>query len=176
MYDLELTIIVVSYNTRDTTLECIRSVLEHVSCESYEILVFDNASTDGSAMALRERFGGRLKLIESTENLGFARGNNLAAAQARGRRLLLLNPDTVVLEQAIDNLLTFAHANPECRIWGGRTVFADGTLNPTSCWGAATLWSIFCFATGLTKCAQSRLFNSEGYGGWKRDPERSVDI
>ena len=173
--DLEITIIVVSYNTREMTVECIYSVLKQTTAIRYEVIVVDNASTDGSADAIRANFPS-IKLIASTENFGFARANNLAAMQARGRRILLLNPDTIVLDHAIDRLHKFADENPECRIWGGRTVFADGSLNPQSCWRRMTLWSLFCNATGLNLLKGSSLFNSEGYGGWKRDTVRAVDI
>jgi len=173
--DMELTIVIVSYNTCNMTLECIDSVLKQTSTIRYEIIVVDNASTDGSAEAIRTKFP-KIKLIASTENLGFAYANNLAATYARGERLLLLNPDTIILDHAIDELSKFAVENPHCLIWGGRTVFADGTLNPGSCWGRMTLWSIFCNAVGLSLQKDSMLFNPEGYGGWKRDSVRPVDI
>jgi N-acetylglucosaminyl-diphospho-decaprenol L-rhamnosyltransferase len=174
--ELDLTIIVVSYNTRVMTIDCIRSVVNQTSTARYEIIVLDNASTDGSVEAIRTNFP-NINLIISTENLGFARANNVAATHARGRRILLLNPDTVILDHAIDRLLEFAVANPGCRIWGGRTVFADGNLNPGSCWGHATLWSIFCYAMGLTRLFKnSEFFNPEGYGAWKRDTVRAVAI
>jgi GT2 family glycosyltransferase len=173
--DPDVSIVIVSYQTRDMTLACIRSVIEQTSTTSYEIIVLDNASTDGSADAIRSQFP-TLTLIASDENLGFARANNVAAARARGRRLLLLNPDTVVLDQAIDRLQAFASKHPDHGIWGGRTVFGDGTLNPASCWRRATLWSVFCRTFGLTQFRNSPLFNWEGYGGWGRDTEREVDI
>jgi hypothetical protein len=170
----DISIIIVSYNTRVMTVECIRSVLAQTARTSCEIIVLDNASSDGSVEAIRVSFP-QIELIASLENLGFARANNVAAARAHGRRLLLLNPDTVILNQAIDRLHEFAQANTHCRIWGGRTVFADGSLNPSSCWRDATLWSIFCIAAGLTKF-KAGFFNPEGYGGWKRDSVRAVDI
>lgn len=171
----DLTIVIVSYQTCEMTLECIRSVIAQTVDTSYELIVLDNASTDGSAAAIRRSFPA-IKLIASDRNLGFARANNVAAAQARGRRLLLLNPDTVILDHAIDRLQEFAAAHPACGIWGGRTVFADGSLNPASCWRRATLWSVFCHAVGLARFHSSPLFNWEGYGGWARDTERDVDV
>ena len=173
--NLDVTIIIVSYNTREMTVECIRSILKQTLSVRYEVIVVDNSSTDGSAEAIRNNFPS-IKLIPSPENLGFARANNLAAMHARGRRLLLLNPDTVIMDHAIDRLDAFARSNPTCRIWGGRTVFADGSLNPQSCWRRMTLWSLFCNATGFNTLKQNSLFNSEGYGGWKRDTVRAVDI
>ena len=139
--DVDVTIIIISYNTREMTVECIQSILKQTSSIRYEVIVVDNASMDGSVEAIRARFSD-VKLIPSLENLGFARANNLAAMHARGRRLLLLNPDTIILDHAIDRLHEFALSNPKCRIWGGRTVFADGSLNPASCWRRMTLWSL----------------------------------
>src|SRR5215472_1412413 len=169
-YELDLTIIIVSYNTRQKTIDCIRSIRSSTASTSYEIVVVDNASTDGSAEALRAAFSD-VQLIASNENLGFASANNLAEKHARGGKLLLLNPDTVVLGQAIDNLYRFALANPDCRLWGGRSIRPDGRLE-WACRDRQTLWSVFCFAFGL-----SFLFNHpEEHRRWKRDSVRSIDI
>jgi GT2 family glycosyltransferase len=173
--DVDLTIIVVSYNTREMTLACIASVLDQTHDVDYALAVLDNASADGSAEAIAEQFP-QVSLIASPTNHGFGKGNNIAAQSANGRRILLLNPDTVVLDRGIDRLWAFAQAHPDRRIWGGRTLYADGRLNPGSCWGRASLWSLFCMTTGLTGFRDSPLFNPEGYGGWRRDSERIVDI
>src|SRR6202046_1060966 len=93
----EISIIVVSYNTREMTLECLRSVVAETRLTDYELLVVDNASSDGSAAAMSPEYPD-FELIALEENIGFARANNLAATQARGERLLLLNPATVVLD------------------------------------------------------------------------------
>ena len=173
---VDLSIIIVSFNTREMTLACLRSVFTQTTDTQYEIVVVDNNSEDGSAEAIRAEFP-TVQLLAMRENLGFAGANNLAANYTRGRKLLLLNPDTVVLDRAIDHLFAFAHQNPERGIWGGRTVFADGSLNPTSCLRRISLWTLFCFAFGLTYLApNSRIFSPENYGGWKRDTVRDVDI
>jgi GT2 family glycosyltransferase len=143
---------------------------------TFEVIVVDNASSDGSARAIEAEFP-QVRLIRSVENLGFARANNLAASVARGRYLLLLNPDTVVLARAIERLAEFAEANADAAIFGGRTVFADGSINLASCWRRPTPWSLFCVGSGLTKLfPQSDLFARESYGGWGRDSVREVDI
>ena len=82
-YELDLTIIIVSYNTRQKTIDCIRSIRSSTASTSYEIVVVDNASTDGSAEALRAAFSD-VQLIASNENLGFASANNVAEKHARG--------------------------------------------------------------------------------------------
>jgi N-acetylglucosaminyl-diphospho-decaprenol L-rhamnosyltransferase len=173
----ELSILVISYNTREMTLECLRSVFRETRTRNFEIIVLDNASTDGSPQAIAEEFGDLISLIISQDNLGFACGNNRAAGQGHGEFLLLLNPDTVVLEGAIDRLLMFARSRPDAGIWGGRTLFGNRLLNPASCWARQTLWSLFCQAIGLTSLfRRSSLFNPEGMGGWDRSGIRSVDI
>ena len=172
----ELSILVVSYRTREMTLECLRSLFRETSSPSFEVLVVDNASDDGSADAIATAFPD-VQLIASRENLGFARANNLAADHARGRRLLLLNPDTVVLDSAITRLHAFAEAHPGARLWGGRTLFADGSLNARSCAGRQSVWSILCLASGLAHLfPRSSWLNPEGLGPWRRDSVREVDL
>ncbi len=173
---LDLTIIIVSYNTREMTLACLQSVFAETRGAAFETIVVDNASTDGSAQAIHDAFP-QVRLIARSDNLGFAAANNLAAREARGEYILLLNPDTVVLRGAIDKLLTFARGRQGEAICGGRTLFADGRLNPTSCWGRPTLWSAFCRGAGLSALFRgSRWFDPEALGGWSRDSVRQVDI
>jgi GT2 family glycosyltransferase len=168
-------ILIISYNTRDMTLACLRSIIAQTHTP-HEILVLDNASTDGSVAAIAAEFPS-VPLLAETQNHGFARANNIAARRAKGEFLLLLNPDTVVLDGALDRLMAFARRAPEARIWGGRTVFADGSPNPASCWRRMDLWNLFWRASGLTGIFRnSPLFNSEAYGGWDRMSEREVDI
>ena len=171
-----VSIIVVSYNTRDMTMACLRSVIAETRDVPYEIIVVDNASSDRSAEAIAG-LGGRVQLIALTDNIGFARANNLAAREARGQYLLLLNPDTLVLDSAIDRLCMVANANPASGIWGGRTLFGDRRLDPTSVWAKMTPWSLACRALGLDAAMPaSKLFNAEALGGWNRDSMRTVDI
>jgi GT2 family glycosyltransferase len=170
-----VSILVISYNTREMTLDCLKSVVEETTAP-YELIVLDNASKDGSAAAIAAAFPD-VRLIASGENLGFARGNNVAAREARGKYLLLLNPDTLVLDRALDRIVAFAERTPQAGIWGGRTLSGDGSLNPTSVFGDMTLWSLFCRASGLAVMFPgSRLLNSEFYGDWQRDSERDVDV
>lgn len=173
----DVTIIVVSYNTREMTLECLRSIPGGVTRgETVQVVVFDNQSTDGSPEAIGREFP-QYKLVVSSQNLGFARANNQASRLTRTNLLLLLNPDTIVLPGAISKLLCFSKDNPHAGIWGGRTNFADGTINPGSCWSKQTLWSLLVQALGFTSLFRnSQIFNPEGIGGWDRRSERSVDI
>lgn len=171
-----VSIIIVSYNTRDITLACIQSVIDETKLYDFELLVIDNDSHDGSANAIRERFPD-ITLIDTKDNLGFARANNVAAKQAKGARILLLNPDTVILDGAIDKLLAYADKTPDARLWGGKAIFPDGSIN-ASCWNDMTLWSIACRATGLTWIfPKSKLLNPETIHAWDSlENDREVDI
>lgn len=170
-----ITIIIISYNTREMTLACLASVYETTSVP-FEIIVVDNASSDGSVDAITTKFP-EVRLRSEAVNHGFAAAHEIAVPLARAPWLLLLNPDTVVLDAALDKLVAFAEQLPNAKIWGGRTVYADGRLNPYSCWGRMTLWSVFCRTSGLSGLfPRSEILNSEVIGNWARDSVREVDI
>jgi N-acetylglucosaminyl-diphospho-decaprenol L-rhamnosyltransferase len=171
----DVSILIVTYRCRDAARACLES-LSSSDGVAQEIVVLDNDSDDGTVEMVRSEFPD-VRLIASAENLGFALGVNRAAEEADGEFLLLLNPDTVAHEGAVSNLLAFARAHPQHGLYGGRTLDPDGSVNPGSCWGAPTLWSLFCFATLLTTAFKhTRLFDPESLGGWKRDTVREVDI
>ena len=171
---LDLSILVVSFNTRELTLACLASVFEHTRQISFEVIVVDNASSDGSAAAVRESLPD-VAVIESGANRGFAAACNMAARRVRGEYLLLLNPDTFVRDDSISRSLEEMRRRPEVGALGVRTLYADGTLNPTSCFGATNLWGLFTDAVGLSVLfAGSSWLNPMGIGGWQRDTDREV--
>ena len=173
---VDVSVLVISFNTRELTLACLRSLVDQTKRTTLEVIVVDNASDDGSAAAIAEQFPG-IRLVRLQANVGFAAANNLAARDARGEFLLLLNPDTVVLQGAVDKLVEFARSRTEAQIVGGRTVFADGRLNAGSCWRRPTPWSVACIGLGLTSIfPNSWIFARESYGAWQRDSVREVDI
>ena len=91
--------------------------------------------------------------------------------------MLLLNPDVVVLPGAVDALLAFARQHPEHGVYGGRTLRPDGTTDPSSCWGAMSLWSLTCFAHRPEHPVPPlALFDPESLGRWERDTVREVPI
>jgi GT2 family glycosyltransferase len=172
---MDLSIAIVSFNTRELTLACLRSIVEQTRAIDYEIILVDNMSCDGSAAAVAAAFP-QVRLLCPGKNTGFAGGNNLAAPEARGEWILLLNPDTVVLDGAIQKALAFARGHQGVDIVGGRTFYGDGSLNYTSCHGRPTPWSLLCMGTGLSSVfRRSRLFNPESLGSWRRDSVRRVD-
>ena len=171
-----LSIILVSYNTVAYITRALASVYQETLENSFEVIVVDNASTDDSVAVLRQQFP-QIKLIESKQNLGFAGGVRLGVAQASGHYLLLLNPDTVILDNAIDKLVKFAQQYPNNGIWGGVTLNNDLSLNSQHAWEKPTFKNLLFSALGLSKTFnKSAFFNSANYGDWARDSIKEVDI
>lgn len=172
----DLSVIIVSFNTRDLLAACIESVYRATPDLALEVVVIDNASADGSAEMVAKTFP-TVHLIRSAENTGFGRAANLAVAQSRAPWIVLLNPDTEVHDHALERLVEFARAHPQAGLTGGRTLRPDGSLDPGSCWGDITLWSLTCFALGLsTALAHSSTFDPESLGRWDRSSIKTVDI
>ena len=125
---MDLSFIIVSWNTRSLLLDCLRSLQETVRGFSYEIFVVDNGSEDGSPEAVRREFGPSVNLIANSCNRGFARANNQALRRAKGTCVVLLNSDTVLRQNTVSGLIGFLEANPAAAMAGPRMVGGDGEL------------------------------------------------
>jgi GT2 family glycosyltransferase len=123
---MDLSVIIVNWNTRDLLCQCLDSLTRKVVGIEMEILVVDNGSSDGSVPAVRKRFPG-VRLIENRVNMGFARANNQAISLSSGDYLLLLNPDTQVKDEAIERMLSFMNAHAKAGLAGAQLVNADGS-------------------------------------------------
>jgi len=124
---MDLSIAIVNWNTREYLERCLRSIFEHPPDCEFEVIVVDNASTDGSAKLVADNFH-NVTLISNSENLGYARGNNQAIETSSGEFILLLNPDIEVKPGALDALLAFAKAHPEAAAVGCRLIHPDGRI------------------------------------------------
>ena len=123
----DLSTVVVTYNSRGVVERCLESVRAAAAGLDTEVIVVDNASIDGSADLVAERFPG-VRLIRNRGNLGFGRANNRGFELARGRYILLLNPDTRVAPDALRKLVAFADAHPRAGAVGARLEYPDGRL------------------------------------------------
>jgi GT2 family glycosyltransferase len=143
MTPLQLSIIIVNWNVRDLIRSCLRSIPREMLLRpsDYEVIVLDNASHDGSVAMLRAEFPD-LALIESPVNLGFGAGCNRAFARARGRFVLLLNPDTELIDHVIDGLLAVMQAHPRAAIVAPRLVHADRSFQRASGGALPTLANV----------------------------------
>ena len=125
-----LSIIIVSWNTRQDLLRCLDSIMSAPPTCPFEVLVFDNSSADGSAEAVATAYP-QVRLEVSPQNLGFGRANNRATSSAKGQLWLLLNPDTIVHSGAIDVLVSYLESHPKVAAVGPRLVYPDGSLQPS---------------------------------------------
>ncbi|WP_158274516.1 glycosyltransferase family 2 protein [Cellulomonas sp. WB94] len=173
----EVSVVIVTHNSPVWVERCLRALLDEARpVVSFEVVVIDSGS-GRPTVDLLERWSDRLVLRLSERNIGFAAGCSWGVQLATGARILLLNPDAVVQPRCVDALVRFLDSDPDAGLVGGRTLRPDGTVDPSSCWGAPTLWSWFCFATGLsTTFRRSRLFDPESLGRWDRDTPRRVDV
>lgn len=130
---MDVSVIIVNYHCAQMTTDCIRSLFEKTQTASFEAIVVDNASGDGSAELLRQTFGDRIQVIESDENLGFGKANNLGARHASGEYLFLLNPDTVLLNDAIGILRAYMKQHTQVGVAGGNLYAPDMTPAPSYC-------------------------------------------
>ena len=123
---VDISFIIVNWNTRDSLINCLNSIYKTVKDVDYKICVVDNNSTDGSQEATRKHFP-EVNLIENKTNTGFAHANNQALKIMQGRFAVLLNSDTILQEEAIKNLLTFMNDFPEAGIAGVQLLNDDGS-------------------------------------------------
>ena len=121
-----LSILIVNWNTRQDLLRCLASITANPPACPFEVLVFDNASADGSAEAVAAQYP-QVRLEVGPENLGFARANNRAASSAQGQFWLLLNPDTVVHPGSVDALMRHLAEQPRAAAVGPRLINPDGS-------------------------------------------------
>jgi len=147
---LDVSVIIVNYNVRDFLHQSLLSIQKALKGIRSEVFVIDNASDDGSAEMVRQRFS-RIQLIANTANLGFAKANNIALKKARGKFLLLINPDTIVQEDTIRVMMEFLQNHPEAGLAGCKILNPDGSFQPACRRGFPTPWVAFTRIFGLSK-------------------------
>jgi GT2 family glycosyltransferase len=133
---MDLSIIILNYNTKELTLTCLKSIVdqykEDLEKDKFEIILVDNGSTDKSPEAFNKLKINNLKIIESSENLGFSRGCNLGAKNSKGNLLLFLNSDTQIRDQGFKNMVEYLSKNDDVGILGGKLKNEDGTSQPST--------------------------------------------
>ena len=172
----QLDIILVSYNTAEYTRRAIESVYTETSDTEFKIIMVDNDSKDNSVDLITKEFP-HVEIIQTGANLGFAGGVNIGARASDSEYILLLNPDTVILDKAIDKLMAYAKKTPQAGIWGGVTLNNDLTLNPNNARARLSFMTLLFSALGLSKAFNKNcFFNHDNYGCWDRKSEREVDV
>ncbi|HSP88238.1 MAG TPA: glycosyltransferase, partial [Ignavibacteriaceae bacterium] len=155
---MDLSIIIVNYNVKEFLQNLIHSIYKAGENLKYEIIIVDNASDDGSFELLNEKFP-QIKLIVNDKNLGFSKANNIGLNKAKGKYLLLLNPDTIVQEDTFEKMINFFEKTPEAGMAGCKILNPDGTLQLACRRSFPGPWTSFCKVTGLSNLfPNSRLF------------------
>ena len=171
----DISVVIVAWNAKRYLESCLDSLVQALPRRSMEVLVVDNASADGTIEMVETKFAW-VKLIKSNENLGFARGNNLAIRQCRGRYIALVNPDVIVFPGCLDALADFLDQNPKVGNVGPRVFNPDMTQQST-CRRFPTLWNNFCSATRLESIFKgSRFFAGEHMFYFPHDRTLAVDV
>jgi N-acetylglucosaminyl-diphospho-decaprenol L-rhamnosyltransferase len=125
---MDLSVVIVSYNTRELLRTCLQSVVSTLDPSvCYEMIVVDNASADGSVAMARDQFPG-VRVVANVDNRGFAAGSNQGLEQSTGHQIMLLNPDTVVMPGALQAMMTTLEGHSDVGVVGPKLVFPDGSL------------------------------------------------
>ena len=174
---MKLSTVIVNYNTRDKLARALDSLLEAGGVASHEIIVVDNASTDGSAALVRERFPS-VRLIEPGANRWFSGGNNLGFRAAQGEYVHILNPDTVVLPGALPAMFAALDADPSLGAVTSRMTYDDGTLQ-RNCSRRVTYTDLvlgYTFVGALLPGWRDRRRARMWYAEWDRESDWDVEI
>lgn len=173
----DLSIIIVSYNTKDLLSDCLRSIYAATTVRNgLEVIVVDNASLDGSPKMVATDFK-NVKLVRNRENYGFARGNNIGRQASRGKYLLFLNSDTVIKKYSLVKPLKYLKNHPRVGAITIRLVTADGTVDIDNHRGLPTPWASFCHFFGLSFLfPHSPLFNSYHLGLAKLNRVHAIPV
>ncbi|MBI3952753.1 MAG: glycosyltransferase family 2 protein [Candidatus Doudnabacteria bacterium] len=125
---MDLSVVIVNYNTKDLLKKCLKSVFASHTSFSFEVLVSDNGSKDGSVLMIKEEFP-EVKLIENNANLGFSKGNNVALRQAQGKYCLLLNSDTEIRQNTLEVSIKYMNLHQDVGAMGCRVLLPNGELD-----------------------------------------------
>ena len=171
---MKLSIVIICWNDLKVITDCLRSIYETTRNNEFEIIISDNGSTDGSVEFIRSNYPAA-RILENGSNLGFARGNNRGIEASCGDYVLILNPDTVIHEGALDCWIKFANLHPEAGAFGCRVLNPDGSYqHPARPF--PTVWRYWIAALYIRPLGYlSDIFLSDKYIGWNGETERTID-
>jgi GT2 family glycosyltransferase len=172
---MDVSVCIVNWNTKDMLANCINSLLDKTCGISYEIIIVDNNSADGSAEMIRHCFP-QCKLVDSKQNLGFARGNNLGFREATGKYILFLNPDTILITNAVYGMFMFLEAHDDVGAVGSKLLNQDKTIQFTCARTYPTLLNQLSDLMMLNRLfPKSSLFSTIEMSYWDHNNSQYVD-
>ncbi|OPA76072.1 glycosyl transferase family 2 [Paenibacillus selenitireducens] len=172
---MDLSIIILNYNTRQLTLDCLQSVYSSITKFSYEVIIIDNHSKDDSVQHFQQQYP-MATLIANEDNVGFSRANNQGIRIAQGRYILLLNSDTIVEPDTLDIMIRFMDEQPNVGASGCKVVLPDGSLDKACRRGFPTPSASFYYAFGFSKLFPNNpRFNQYQLGYLSSDESYPID-
>jgi len=170
-----VSVVIVSWNAREYLMQCLASLSQEACRYPMEIIVVDNASSDGSADSVATSYPS-VRLIRNADNVGFAKANNMAVSVSTGRYLCFVNSDVKVLPHCISRLVDFCEERPNVGMVGPRIIGGDGALQ-RSCRGFPSVWNMSCRALALDSLfPKIRMFTGYSLSHWPQDSVQPVDI
>jgi len=172
---IDLSIIIVNFNTKEFLRNCLKSVIESTKNISYEIIIVDNASHDGSVEMVKKEFP-EIRIIANKQNVGFSKANNQGVKISKeSRYVLFLNSDTIVKKNVLEDMIKFMDSHKDAGAATCKLIMPNGKIDDATHRGFPTPWNAFCHFSGLSKMApKSRIFT--GYTlGWM-DFEKAHEI
>ena len=172
---MDVSIIIISWNTKELLRECLKSIFEHVGEVDYEVIVVDNASTDGSPEMVKDDFP-QITLIENSRNSGYAAACNQGIKATKSKYVLLLNSDILICDTAIEKVVRYADKHPQvgvigCQVWESK----DEIM--MTCFRFPSVANLFLSASGLSRLFKhNRILGREQMRWWDRKSERQVDV
>jgi GT2 family glycosyltransferase len=171
----ELSFVIPSWNAKKYLKRCIESIIINSGTYDREIIVVDNASTDGSVELIEKQFN-NVKLISNDVNLGFARACNIGLTKSRGRYIILMNSDVEITKDSIERMVSFIDRHSDIGMLGPKIIGPNGNLQ-RSCMGFPTVWNTFCRALALDSLFPgSKLFGRYLMTFWPHDSICDVDV
>ena len=173
---VDISIIIVNYNVQQFLKQCLQSIYASVHNLSVEVIVVDNNSVDGSISMMKKDFPS-IRLIENAQNLGFSKANNIGIGEAKGRYVLLLNPDTLLEEDCLQKCFEFSEREEKIGAIGVKLLDGKGAYLPESKRGFPSPWISIAKFTGLGKLfSKSSFFNGYYMGHLSSDETTDVDV
>jgi GT2 family glycosyltransferase len=169
-----VSVIIVNWKTPELLARCLDSMAKDAAFSSFEVIVVDNASQDGSVEMLRQSYP-HVAVHENSDNVGFSRACNQVIPQAQGEYILLLNPDTVLVDNAISSLAGFMAAHPDCGAAGPKVLNPDGTLQHACRRSFPTLAAAFYRVTYLSRLFPNNATLSK-YNLSSADPDKELEV
>ncbi|ABL65841.1 glycosyltransferase family 2 protein [Chlorobium phaeobacteroides] len=169
-----VSVVIVSFNTREILSNCLHALFEHTKGIDMEVFVVDNNSHDASAAMVKSEFPSVI-LIANSQNLGFAAANNQAFFLARGRYIILLNPDAYIKPLSVEHCIAFMDRTPRCGLSGGKIISPEGRLEPSARRFPSALSKLLTLSGLSGKYSSSPLLNRHEFGGFAHDEAMEVD-